>query len=100
MHKARISLSPHTGMFMQGAERVVHLNLALKHFESVEAIDAQLDGTANLDLFTKLHADVLSNKTFVIESTLTYSIPMCSRYCRNLMYIVYNAATGGARWEG
>ena len=35
------------------------MNLALKHFQSVQTIDTQLqDGMANLDLFTKLHAQV------------------------------------------
>ena len=47
-------------MLMQAADSSVHLNLALKHLETVQAIDAQLErDRANLDLFTKLHSEVL-----------------------------------------
>lgn len=43
----------------EGAEGCVHLHLALKHLQSVQTIDAQLEGTANLDLFAKLQAQVI-----------------------------------------
>jgi hypothetical protein len=40
-----------------------HVTLALKHLQTVQTIDAQLpDGTANLDLFVKLLAELLEEQ--------------------------------------